>query len=92
MLAVRNYHNRSNRTSTTSLTAGSWHTLELHARTGANGLFEVWVDGMLIPDLSAPQPLGTRSIAALQLGDSDAGHAWNISYDDTAAAPHFLGR
>jgi N-acetylneuraminic acid mutarotase len=82
------------RTSKVTLGAGSWHSLELHVRTGTGGLIEVWLDGAPVAALTGAASLPAKSppLARVQVGDTTKGHTWNISYDDLAAAPVLLGQ
>ena len=91
-LATRNAASDTTRTSTTALPADDWHSLELHTRIGATGQIDVWLDGIPITALTTRAPLGTRPITTIGLGDTASGRRWNITYDDLAAAPNFLGQ
>jgi Concanavalin A-like lectin/glucanases superfamily len=82
-LSLRNDAGAVTHTSTTSVSVGQWHTLELHAViAGASGRTEVWLDGQLVSALSTTQNLGTAPIARVQIGDNSGGRAYDVAIDD----------
>jgi chitodextrinase len=74
-------------TSATTVPAGSWHRVVLHAIIGAtSGSVDVSLDGTPVTDLSLTgKNLGTNPITALQLGDTGGG-TYDIDFDDVAVA------
>ncbi|HEX8992558.1 MAG TPA: hypothetical protein VF784_12840 [Anaerolineales bacterium] len=69
--------------STTTVSPGVWHSLELHATiNGASGITEVWLDGVHVNDLSITTNLGTAPIAAIQIGEVQTGRTFNVVFDD----------
>jgi hypothetical protein len=74
-----------------AVAVGSWHTLELHATVGANGVTEVWLDGTKITALSVAQNLGTNPFGRLQLGDNMGARTYDVAFDDVVAATSYIG-
>jgi hypothetical protein len=83
-LALRNDAGNVTTYSTTTMPAGGWHLVTLHAVVnGANSSLDVSLDGTQVPDLSLTgQNLGTSPIAMLQLGDNNTGRTYDIALDD----------
>ena len=72
MLAYRNDVTGTTRTSSTTVTNGVWHELQVHVTiAGASSLVETWYDGAVIGALTRTDSLGTNPIGRLQLGDND---------------------
>jgi chitodextrinase len=83
-LALRNNAAGITTTSVTSMPAGSWHQVVLHALiNGGSGAVDISLDGVTVSDLSLTgQNLGTNPISALQLGDNTGGRTYDIDFDD----------
>ena len=81
-LILRNSSADATVTSSTGVTLGVWHELQLRARIGAGAETEVWLGGVRIASLSRPQALGDAGVGRLQLGDDTAGRAYDIAFDD----------
>ena len=78
-------------TSTTSVSRGVWHTLELYGNiNGASGQISVWLDGTPVGQLTGTQSLGTNSIGYLQLGDTSTTDSFDTVFDDVQADPSFI--
>jgi chitodextrinase len=75
-------------TSATTMPAGSWHRVVLHAIIGGtSGSVDVSTDGTAVTDLSLTgQNLGTNAITSLQLGETTTGRTYDIDFDDVAVA------
>ena len=69
-------------TSTTTLTPGVWHELQLRLLVGTAGQSEVWLDGVRIASLSVTQNFGTGKIAGVSIGESQTGRTADVAYDD----------
>lgn len=69
---------------TTTIAAGSWHRVVLHATiAGTDSKLDVSVDGTAVTGLSLTgQNLGTTPIARLQLGETTSGRTYDIALDD----------
>jgi acid phosphatase type 7 len=69
-------------TSATSITTGAWHELQIHASiNGTSGLFEVWLDGVRINDVSRTDNLGTSNISRVNIGDPATGRTFDVAFD-----------
>jgi chitodextrinase len=69
-------------TSATSITTGAWHELQIHASiNGTSGLFEVWLDGVRINDVSRTDNLGTANISRVNIGDPATGRTFDVAFD-----------
>ena len=90
-LGLRNDVTGVTTTSTTSVSRGSWHTLEFFGSVnGASGQISVWLDGTQVGQLTGTQSLGTNPIGYLQLGDTSATDSFVTVFDDVQADPSFL--
>ena len=90
------FHNDALNTNTLSATtvAGGWHVLELHLGiNGAAGTVEVWLDNVLIGDLSAvgTTNLGTAPVGQFQIGEAQTGRTYDVVFDDAAFGSARLG-
>ncbi len=71
--------------STTSVSFGAWHSLEMHFTiNGASGSTEVWLDGAPVATLSMTVNIGTTAIGKAQIGEVNASGTWDVVYDDVA--------
>jgi chitodextrinase len=69
--------------STTSMSTGAWHTVELHVSiNGTSSLVEVWFDGTKVTALSKTDSLGTTPIGRVEIGQSTAGGTYDVFFDD----------
>ena len=64
-----------------TLDDGSWHVVEVHGRTGSDGVAEVWLDGVRLSALSGPRSLGAAAFGRVQLGDNQTGRSFDIVSD-----------
>ena len=89
------FHNDATGTNTLSGFAPSpgWHALELHVKTDATaGVVEVWVDNMLVADLSGSGlNTGPAPVAQMQIGDVQTGRTYDVVFDDAAFGTSRLG-
>ena len=77
--------------STTSVTRGTWHELQVRALiNGASGQTEVWLDGNRIGTLSKTDALGTTPIGRIQLGENSSGISYDVAFDNVAADTRFI--
>jgi hypothetical protein len=72
-------------TSSVMVSTGIWHEIEVHAVTGASGGADVWLDGVLIDQLSGPQVLGDSPVGFFQIGEDQDGASFNVAFDDVVA-------
>jgi hypothetical protein len=91
-LAYRNDVGSTTVTSTTNVSSGVWHDLQVRAFiNGASGQVEVWLDGVHIDALSKTEALGSTSIGRIQLGDNSGARTYDVALDDVAVSPSFIG-
>src|SRR5215213_8183604 len=77
--------------STTPVTKGTWHELQVRVLiNGAAGQAEFWLDGNRVNALSKTEAFGTNPIGRLQLGEKDAGVNFDIAYDDVTVDTQFI--
>jgi glycyl-tRNA synthetase alpha subunit len=90
-LGIRNDVTAVTTTSTTSVSRGAWHTLELYGNiNGASGQVSVWLDGSPVTQLTGTQSLGANPIGYLQLGDTSTADQFDTVFDDVQADPSFI--
>jgi fibronectin type 3 domain-containing protein len=92
-LALRNDVGAVTTTSTTSVTSGAWHAIELHlVVNGTSSSTEVWLDEVKITTLSLNgQNWGTTPIGKVQIGEVQSGRTYNVSFDDVAFDTQRIG-
>jgi glucose/arabinose dehydrogenase len=74
-------------TSTTSISKGVWHELELHGRiAGAASTVDVWLDGVPVAALSKTLSLGVAPIGQVRLGEQNTGRSFDVAFDEVAAS------
>jgi hypothetical protein len=72
----------ANTDSTTTVTNGVWHDLQAHVTiNGTSSQVEIWLDGVLVGDLSDTLSLGTTTIRRVQLGDNTGG-TYDVAFDN----------
>jgi fibronectin type 3 domain-containing protein len=85
-LAIRNEVAAASTTSGKVVTAGVWHTVQLHLRVGdPAGLAEVWYDGVRIDSLTRTDTFGTAPIGRLEIGDTSTTRVFDFAYDEVTA-------
>lgn len=90
-LALRNDVTGVTTTSSTVVSRGAWHTLEIFGSiNGASGQISVWLDGVPVAALTSTQSLGTNPIGYLQLGDTSTSAISTVAFDDVKADPNFI--
>lgn len=89
-LAEHNAAKNTNKVSTTKLSAGGWHDLQLHLVTGSSSLIEVWLDGRKISGLSSTAALGQAAPTKLQIGDDSTKHIFKVDFDDIGISRHYI--
>jgi hypothetical protein len=77
-------------TSGTAASKDAWHELQMHATiNGASSLFEVWLDGSLVGDISGTVNLGSNPISRVQLGGSTS--TSDTVWDEVIVDTSFIG-
>ncbi|MDQ4006306.1 MAG: polysaccharide lyase, partial [Actinomycetota bacterium] len=90
-LSVYNGITGTNISSTTAVSKGAWHDVQLHVRiAGTRSQVEVWLNGARVTALSRTVSLGTNPIGRLQLGEHSSGRSFEVAFDDVGAAQAFL--
>jgi hypothetical protein len=90
-LAYRNDIAGVTTTSTTVVTQGTWHELQVRVLiNGAAGETEVWLDGTRVEALSKIQNLGSTFIGRIQLGESSSGRTYDVALDQIALSTRFI--
>jgi hypothetical protein len=72
----------ANIVSTTTLTHGVFHEIQLRLLVGTSGQSEVWLDGVRIAQLSVTGNFGTGLIAGISIGERQTGRTSDVAYDD----------
>jgi ubiquinone biosynthesis protein Coq4/chitodextrinase len=83
----------TNTLSATTIGAG-WHVLELHLGVnGTAGTVEVWLDSVLVGDLSAvgTANVGTAPVGQFQIGEAQTARTYDVVFDDAAFGSARLG-
>jgi hypothetical protein len=78
--------------SNTTVAAGTWHRLVLHALVnGTSSSVDVSMDGITVSGLSLTgQDMGTNPVTKLQLGETATGRIYDIVFDDVTVAQSSL--
>jgi hypothetical protein len=84
-LSVYNRSTATTTASTTTVSKGVWHEVQLHVNQGT-GLVEVWYDGTRVDALSKAQGVGSSPIGRVELGDPSSGRTYDIAFDDVQLA------
>lgn len=87
-LWVKNHVSGTKRTSSTTMSTGAWHELQLHARVSDPPVIEVWLDGTQLTDLTVTTSLGSSGIGRVQLAGSSS--AFDAAFDEVVADTRFI--
>jgi Carboxypeptidase regulatory-like domain/Calcineurin-like phosphoesterase len=92
-LGIRNDYALTTSQSGTVMSVGAWHALEFRVRiNGAASTTAVYLDGSAIPSLSSTSVnLGPSSVAAVWLGENQAGRSYDLLYDDIVVQDGYVG-
>lgn len=85
-LIMRNAVSGTTYVSTTIVTTGSWHEVEIRVRVGASGRADVWYDGTPVPALSRSGNFGTNPMNRLMIGDNSSGRTFDVAIDDVSVS------
>lgn len=86
-LIARNVVQARTYSSTITVAAGSWHDLQLHARVGATGRFDVVLDGAPVGNLGHDVGLGSKAMTKLVIGDTASNRRFMVAFDDAWVSP-----
>jgi chitodextrinase len=90
-LGYRNDVSAVSTTSTTTVSTGAWHEVQVRTRiNGAAGAIETWFDGVRIDSLSKSENFGTTALGRIQLGENSTGRTFDIAFDDVATGTSFI--
>ncbi len=88
-LGYRNEVSGVTTTTTTVVSSGAWHEVQLRAFVnGVSSQIEIWLDGNLV--VNNPESLGTAPIGRVELGDSGTGRVFDVAYDDLLVDTSFI--
>jgi outer membrane protein assembly factor BamB len=80
-----------NTVSTTKVSTGSWHSLELTLDANdPNSAADVWLDGTEVPGLQLTGTFGSDPAALLQIGDQHNGRQFDVAFDNVIADSSFI--
>ena len=89
-LTLRNDVSAITTTSSTVVSKGAWHTVELHLVTDGGISLEVWFDGNPVADLSRSTSGVSAGAARLQIGEPSSGRTSDTAYDNVAVDTSFV--
>jgi hypothetical protein len=85
-LSYRNDVSQQSVTSTTDVSTGVWHTLQVHVVVnGAASQTETWLDDVPVGQLSRTESLGPDPVGRIQLGENSTGRTYDVAFDDVVA-------
>jgi hypothetical protein len=92
ILEIRNDIALQTTTSTTPVSWGDWHELQVRLRMSgpAGGETGVWLDGERVDMLSKSEAFGTNQIGRLQLGENRDNLSFDVAFDDVTVDTHFI--
>lgn len=85
-LIVKNVVTKQINRSTTIVPSGSWHLLEVHAKTGTGGRFDLSLDGTSVAALSRSDNLGSAAVGRFAVGDPNSNRTYRVAFDDASVA------
>ena len=78
--------------STTPVSAGAWHELQVRLKiAGSSGEVETWLDGGRVAALSRTDNFGTNPIGRVQIGDNTGARTFDLAIDDVVVDTNFVG-
>ncbi len=90
-LAYRNDFAGAAVTSTTTVTTGVWHDLQVRARINESaGQTEVWLDGVRVGALSKTESLGATAIRRIQVGENSTARTFDVAFDNVTVNSSFI--
>ena len=90
-LSYRNDVAGQSTTSSTVVSLGSWHTLQVHlSLNGAASQTETWLDDVKVDALSKTESLGTAQIGRVQIGENSFPRTYDIVYDTVLVDTSFI--
>ncbi len=89
-LITKNLAHAATHTSSTVVTSGVWHELQVRVAVGSSGHIDVWLDGSPVTALSTTDNLNTTAIGRITFGDP-SGHTYNVTYDQIGVGTSPIG-
>jgi hypothetical protein len=90
-LMAKNIVTKTTYASSVTVPSSTWHSLDVHARVGTSGSFDVAFDGVPVAALTRNTGLGSVNIGRFGVGDTLANRNFRVAFDDVrvtdAAAP-----
>ena len=68
--------------STAVIQNGTWYTVEVHVKIGTTSVTEVWLDDVLVAQLSNTGDLGTTNFGQFLLGQTSTTGTYDVAFDD----------
>jgi chitodextrinase len=65
---------------------GQWYTVQIHGKIGATPVTEVWLDGVLLPELGATGDLGSTNFGQFLLGHTSTTGTYDVVFDDVVVS------
>ena len=91
-LSLRNDAGSVTVRSTTPVSLGTWHELQVRLRiAGTAGEIETWLDGARIEALSRTDNFGTAPVGRIQIGDNSGARTFDVAIDDVAVDTVYVG-
>jgi hypothetical protein len=88
-LIMRNAVSGTTYVSSTIVTTGTWHEVEIRVLVGASGRADVWYDGSPVATLSRSGNFGPNPMTRLMIGDN-ATRTFDLAIDDVSVAAESL--
>jgi len=83
ILQTRNAVSGVTTPSSTSVSLGSWHTLEYRINVaGPSGSSQVWLDGKEVPGLTITSNYGSNLVGLTVIGDQHLSRSFDVAYDN----------
>ena len=90
-LAYRNDFAGTTVTSTTTVSQGVWHDLQVRVLINStSGQTETWLDGVRIDALSRVESLSSTPVRRIQVGDNSTGRTYDIAFDNITVNTCFI--
>jgi len=62
----------------------------VHVKIGSPSLTEVWLNGVLVPQLGATGDLGTTNFGQFLLGQTSTTGTYDVAFDDVIVSKNFI--
>ena len=85
-LSTKNAVTGATLNSSTSVTTGAWHQVQLHLVIGTSGSQELFLDGVRVASLSGTQNTGTAPVSSFQLGGTERKRKYDVVFDDASVS------